>query len=149
MKNEKRKEKMSERSRWESGRTQETSAPFFFFFLGGCYLQPRFKKVKSQQQVSYSRVFEKHDYRSPKKEAYMGSLRIFGWCYLQPRFSKTQLQVAFLKFIQPGPMAAFFKNAAISPLSKTRTWDASEFFWCYLQPHFLKNVTIGPTVYIF
>ena len=65
---------------------------FFILFLG----------------VTYSHIFEKRGYRSPKKEAYVGSFRSF-WLVL--------------------PIAVFFKNAAIGPLSKTRTWEASKYFW--------------------
>ena len=65
---------------------------FFILFLG----------------VTYSHIFEKRGYRSPKKEAYVGSFRSF-WLVL--------------------PIAAFFKNAAIGRLFKIYTaWTYGRIF---------------------
>ena len=69
LKNEERKKKKKRGvfgSRWEMERMKEVSFRIFFFFFFALPIAA-FQKVKMQQKVSYSRVFEKRDYRSPKK----------------------------------------------------------------------------------
>ena len=104
-----------------------------------------------QQKVSYSRVFEKRGYRSPKK-VYLGSFRIFGCLnygrdlkkrgYRSP-LSDTKLQI-FLGVTYSCVLkkqnrsnrlafAAFLKSVAIGPPKKEAYVGSFRIFgWCYL-----------------
>ena len=97
---------------------RKLASGFFFFFFFALPIAA-FQKVKMQQKVSYSRVFEKRGYRSPK-EVYLGSFRIFG-CLNYGR--------------------VFKKRGYRSPLSDMKL---QIFCVCNLEPRFFKNEAIGP-----